>query len=139
MKTKEYYEQFVATVPHFPIEGIMFKDITPTLEDAEAFQNVINDLAEVASNYEFDKVILSTGSKAGLIKGEKENGSKLLNPFGLSFKPFVPGLCKLKLDGYDFETVKGVRNEAKVCLLINENRSPAGTSVFLISEKNGAY
>ena len=70
--------------------------------------------------YEFDKVILSTGSKAGLIKGEKENGSKLLNPFGLSFKPFVPGLCKLKLDGYDFETVKGVRNEAKVSLLINE-------------------
>ena len=45
MKTKEYYEQFVATVPHFPIEGIMFKDITPTLENAEAFQNVINDLS----------------------------------------------------------------------------------------------
>lgn len=57
MKSKEYYEKFIATVPHFPIEGIMFKDITPTLEDAEAFQNVINDLAEIASNYEFDKII----------------------------------------------------------------------------------
>ena len=57
MKTKEYYEKYVATVPHFPIEGIMFKDITPTLENAEAFQNVINDLAEIASQYEFDKIV----------------------------------------------------------------------------------
>lgn len=70
--------------------------------------------------YKFDKVIVSTGSKAGLIKGEKENGSKLLDPFGLSFEPFVPGLCKLILNGYDFTNVKGVRNEAKVSLIKNK-------------------
>ena len=69
--------------------------------------------------YEFDRVIVSTGSKAGLLKGEKENGEKLLKPFDISFLPFVPGLCKLVLRGYDFESVKGVRNEAKVSLLKN--------------------
>ena len=45
MKTKEYYEKYVATVPHFPIEGIMFKDITPTLENAEdLMSNGITDI-----------------------------------------------------------------------------------------------
>jgi hypothetical protein len=69
--------------------------------------------------YEFDRVIVSTGSKAGLLKGEKENSEKLLKTFNVSFIPFVPGLNKLILNGYDFETVKGVRNEAKVCLIKN--------------------
>ena len=69
--------------------------------------------------YEFDRIIVSTGSKAGLLKGEKENTEKLLRSFKLDFNAFVPGLCKLILKGYDFENVKGIRNEAKVSLILN--------------------
>ena len=57
MKDENYYKNYIATIPDFPIKGIQFRDITPTLENAEAFQNVIDDMAELASKYDFNKII----------------------------------------------------------------------------------
>lgn len=69
--------------------------------------------------FSFDRVIVSTGSKAGLIKSEKENGIKMLESLGLSFTDVYPGLTRLKLKGYDFSAIKGVRCEATASLKVN--------------------
>ncbi len=43
-------------VPDFPKPGIVFKDITPVIQDAEAFNLVIDLMAEVARRYSPDRV-----------------------------------------------------------------------------------
>lgn len=54
---QKYYEQYIANIEGFPKEGIIFRDITPTLEAPEAFHNMINDLIEIAKRYSYDKVM----------------------------------------------------------------------------------
>lgn len=54
---QKYYEQYIASIEGFPKEGIIFRDITPTLENPEAFQNLINDLCSLAESYDFDKIM----------------------------------------------------------------------------------
>lgn len=43
-------------VPDFPEKGILFKDITPLLQDIEAFDEVIDIFIEEYSNKEFDYI-----------------------------------------------------------------------------------
>ena len=57
MKNEEYYKNHIATIEDFPKKGIMFRDVTKTLEDAEAFHNCIDDMVELASQYDFSKII----------------------------------------------------------------------------------
>ena len=57
MKSEQYYKDYIATIPNFPKQGIMFRDITPTVEDPEAFKNVIDDFAEISKKYNFNKII----------------------------------------------------------------------------------
>ena len=57
MKPESYYKNNIYTIENFPKKGIMFRDITLTLQNPEAFQNCINDLAELASKYDYDKIM----------------------------------------------------------------------------------
>ena len=57
MKDEKYFKNFIATIPNFPKEGIMFRDITPTLEDPDAFKESIDSIAELVSKYDFNKII----------------------------------------------------------------------------------
>ncbi len=57
MKDSKYYEKYIANIEDFPKKGIIFRDITTTLENVEAFQNLISDLGELASKYNIDKVM----------------------------------------------------------------------------------
>ena len=41
-------ENFIADVPNFPTEGILFKDITPLLQNGEAFKHACNLITEFA-------------------------------------------------------------------------------------------
>lgn len=47
----------IRDVPNFPKPGILFKDITPILADAELFQYSIDAIAQTASDLEVDKVV----------------------------------------------------------------------------------
>lgn len=40
--------KYIATVPDFPQEGILFRDITPLLNDGKAYAYTVNQLAEYA-------------------------------------------------------------------------------------------
>ena len=57
MKDEKYFKNYIATIPNFPKEGIMFRDITPTLENADAFKESIDSMAELVNKYDFNKII----------------------------------------------------------------------------------
>jgi adenine phosphoribosyltransferase len=47
----------IRDIPNFPQQGIMFKDITPLLSDAQAFNMVINLLADRYMKHHVDHVV----------------------------------------------------------------------------------
>lgn len=53
MKLKE----LIRTVPNFPKQGIMFRDITTLLKDAEGYKQTLNKLVKLAENKNITKVI----------------------------------------------------------------------------------
>ncbi len=47
----------IRTVPHWPIEGVMFRDITTLLQDGEAFKHVCDKLYDRYKNRNIKKVV----------------------------------------------------------------------------------
>ena len=42
------FKNYIATIPNYPIEGVMFRDVTPLINDGEAFKEACHLLAEYA-------------------------------------------------------------------------------------------
>ena len=90
MKTVKDY---IRTIPDFPKEGIMFRDITTILQDADGFKLAIDDLQKQLEGVDFD-VIAGIDSR-GFIFGA---------PLAYNLKKaFVPVRKKGKLP---FETIE---------------------------------
>ena len=53
----EQLRQIIRDVPDFPQKGIVFKDITPLLSDAQSFKKAIELMAEPLRNRDFDALI----------------------------------------------------------------------------------
>jgi len=53
----EQIRSAIRTVPDFPQPGILFRDITPVLADAELFRQVIDLLSEKTVNFGAEKVV----------------------------------------------------------------------------------
>lgn len=51
------YKKYIADVKDFPIEGILFRDVTPLIQDGEAFDSVCNDFAEFAKEVDADIIV----------------------------------------------------------------------------------
>lgn len=49
-------EQYIRDVPDFPKEGILFKDITPLLQNFEAFKSVIDEFYAMFKNANIHKI-----------------------------------------------------------------------------------
>ena len=73
-------KSFIRDIPDFPIPGILFRDITPLLQDVDAFRHTIGLLEERFSGDDFD-VIVSVESRGFLF------GAPLAYKLG---KPIVP-------------------------------------------------
>lgn len=43
-------KKYIADVPNFPVEGILFRDITPLLGNGEAFEEVVKQITEFAKD-----------------------------------------------------------------------------------------
>ncbi len=84
MKTVKDY---IITIPDFPEPGIMFRDITSVLQDADGFHLAIEELKARLNNVEFD--VIAGAESRGFIFGAPL--AFLLN------KPFVPIRKKGKL------------------------------------------
>ncbi len=57
----------VRDVPDFPKPGILFKDITPVLQDPEAFQEVVDRMTDMIARY--DPTIIMAIESRGFIFG----------------------------------------------------------------------
>ncbi|HET7581047.1 MAG TPA: adenine phosphoribosyltransferase [Bacillales bacterium] len=61
------YKNYIAIVDDFPSEGISFKDLTPLMQEGEAFQNAIGEMVEYAKDKEID--IIAGPEARGFIVG----------------------------------------------------------------------
>ncbi|WP_286233041.1 adenine phosphoribosyltransferase [Thalassotalea sediminis] len=77
---KALLENAVHTIPDYPKQGIMFRDVTGILDSAEAFNLTINLLAEKYREYGFTKVV-GTEARGFLF------GAPLALKLGLGFVP----------------------------------------------------
>ena len=50
-------EEYVRTIPDFPEPGIMFRDITTVLQDADGFHLAIDELNQLLQGVEFDAIV----------------------------------------------------------------------------------
>ncbi|MGD9604593.1 MAG: adenine phosphoribosyltransferase [Bacilli bacterium] len=51
------YKKYIATIKDFPIEGILFRDITPLMADGEAFHHAVNELKKFASEQKAEVIV----------------------------------------------------------------------------------
>ena len=51
------YQSLIRDIPDFPRKGILFKDITPLLQSADAFKQVVKDMSEPFANESLDSVV----------------------------------------------------------------------------------
>lgn len=50
-------EEYVVSIPDFPEEGIIFRDVTSVLQDAEGLQLAIDTMQDKVKDLEFDVVV----------------------------------------------------------------------------------
>ena len=80
MLKEEVVRQLIRDVPDFPTTGILFRDITPVLQNGEAFANVVAAMTEAVKEMKPDVVV-----------GIESRGFILGAPISLSLsKGFVP-------------------------------------------------
>lgn len=72
--------KYVRDIPDFPKKGILFKDLTPLLQNPEAFRTAEDCLFELAKEYKIDKVV-GIESRGFLF------GSLLASRLGAGFVP----------------------------------------------------
>ena len=80
-------EEYVRTIPDFPEPGIMFRDVTTVLQDAEGLKLAIDTMIDLLKDVEFD-----------VIAGAEARGFIMGAPIAYALgKPFVPVRKKGKL------------------------------------------
>jgi len=50
-------EEMIRTIPDFPVEGILFRDITTLIKDPDAFQEAVDSLLDSCMGKEIDVVV----------------------------------------------------------------------------------
>lgn len=50
-------EDYVLTIPNFPSEGVMFRDITSVIRDADGLQLAVDAMADVVEKAECDAIV----------------------------------------------------------------------------------
>ena len=51
------YKEYIKIVENFPKEGIVFKDISPLMQDGVAYKSAINELADFARDKNADIIV----------------------------------------------------------------------------------
>ena len=64
---RERLEDYVRTIPDFPEPGIMFRDITTVLSDADGLKLAIDEMAKKLENVDFD--VIAGAESRGFIFG----------------------------------------------------------------------
>ena len=72
--------KYVATIPDYPIKGVLFRDVTPILQDGEAFAESVRQLAAIAKEMNAD-VIVGPESRGFIV------GAPAAYELGIGFVP----------------------------------------------------
>ena len=80
-------EDYIRSIPDFPEKGIIFRDVTSVLQDADGLQLAINSMQEKIKDLDFDVIV-----------GPESRGFIFGVPIAYNLhKPFVPVRKKGKL------------------------------------------
>ena len=80
-------EDYIITIPDFPEEGVMFRDVTSVLQDEDGFRLAVDLMQKKLEGLEFD-----------VIAGAESRGFFFAAPLAYNLhKPFVPVRKKGKL------------------------------------------
>jgi adenine phosphoribosyltransferase len=113
----------IRTVPHFPKQGVMFKDITTLLQDADSFAYVISEMLKAVEGKKIDKVV--SAESRGFIFG-----SVLARELGAGFVPLrKPGKLPWKTIREEFDT-----EYSKDAFEIHEDAISKGERVLLVDD-----
>ncbi|MDO8684588.1 MAG: adenine phosphoribosyltransferase [Armatimonadota bacterium] len=87
---EEVIKELIRDVPDFPVDGIMFRDITPVLRDADSFKQVVCSMAEQVAELKPD-IIVGIESRGFIL------GAPIALELGVGFVP-VRKMGKLPAD-----------------------------------------
>jgi adenine phosphoribosyltransferase len=115
--------KLIRTIPNYPKDGIMFRDITTLLKDPKGFQTTINMLVEKYKNSPIDYI-------AGIEARGFILGAALA--FALN-KGFIPVRKKGKLPGKTITQAYDLEYGSDT-IEIHEDAIPAGSNILLIDD-----
>lgn len=119
MNLKEY----IRNIPNFPKPGILFRDITPLLSDAQAFRHSIRQFASHFSDVK-PTAILAAESRGFIF------GAPLALELGVSFVPIrKPGKLPFETHRFQYDLEYGSDS-----LEMHIDALPAGSRVLLIDD-----
>ena len=114
---------YIRDVDDFPIEGIVFKDITPLLQAPSAFQSAVDQMLEQASSVDYD--VIAAPDARGFIFGVP-----MALRAGVPFVPIrKPGKLPYSTVGYDYELEYGSDR-----LEMHVDAVPSGQRVLLVDD-----
>lgn len=116
-------KNYIATIPNFPIDGIMFRDMTPLLQDGKAFKYTIDRFVEFAKEAHVD-VIVGPEARGFLF------GTPVAAALGIGFVPVrKPGKLPRKTLNYEYALEYGTNT-----LCIHEDAIKPGQKVMIIDD-----
>ena len=113
----------IRTVPHFPKEGVMFKDITTLLQDSDCFRYVIREMLTKFKGKKIDKVV--SAESRGFIFG-----SVIAHELHAGFIPLrKPGKLPWKKIKEEFDT-----EYSKDAFEVHKDSIEKGENVLLVDD-----
>ena len=114
---------YIRTIPDFPHEGIMFRDVTTLFNDPEGLRECVDQMAVAVADYQFDQV-------AGLEARGFMLGAALAYKLGLGFTMIrKAGKLPGKTISQDYELEYG-----QATVEIHEDAIQAGQKVLLFDD-----
>jgi adenine phosphoribosyltransferase len=100
-KTNDYLKSKIRTVPHWPKQGVMFRDITTLLKDSKGFKKTISLLVKRYKDVPIDVI-------AGIESRGFITGAVLANRLGVGFVPIrKPGKLPAEVISEEYELEYG--------------------------------
>lgn len=113
----------IASIPDYPIEGVLFRDITPLMNDGEAFRKAVNLMIDFAKEMEAE-VVVGPESRGFIF------GCPVAYDMGIGFVPVrKPGKLPRETKAYSYDLEYG-SNE----LHIHADAIKPGQKVIIIDD-----
>jgi len=117
------YKKYVRDVPDFPIQGILFRDLTTLFKNGEVFKSAVDDLYKMIKDLKIDKIVAAEAR--GFIIG-----STLAYLKGCGFVPVrKPGKLPYKVISYQYALEYG-----NATLEIHEDSIEKGEKVLVVDD-----